>query len=111
MFILRWVFFFFICYLYELVESFCYLIERLRIVIMITIVIIIYFNMKNERRKTPTNFMCLQIFGFNNLLQALFNFNNIISSSIFIRTDLMFRSFKLRFHFPRTRVLSPPVTI
>ena len=21
--------------------------------------------MKNERRKTPTNFMCLQIFGFN----------------------------------------------
>ena len=29
--------------------------------------------MKNERRKTPTNFMCLHIFGFNNLLQALFN--------------------------------------
>ena len=28
--------------------------------------------MKNERRKTPTNCMCLHMFGFNNLLQALF---------------------------------------
>ena len=34
-------------------------------------------NMKNERRKTPTNFMCLQILGFNNLLQALFNWPDL----------------------------------
>ena len=45
--------------------------------VVILIIIIIIVIMKNERRKTPTNFMCLHIFGFNNLLQALFNWHSL----------------------------------
>ena len=44
---------------------------------MFIIIIIIVNIMKNERRKTPTNLMCLQIFGFNNLIQALFNWHSL----------------------------------
>ena len=52
---------------FEVCENFLSCLDE---TVIINIIIIII--MKNERRNTKINFMCLQIFGFNNLLQALF---------------------------------------